>query len=88
MNDKSPQEIYAEAFRALLEAKKEVMRDGNNPFNLNLPTHGELAEETFITDEELEQLTQKVSEAANDNKQFARLWNIGTDVLIKGKALL
>jgi hypothetical protein len=88
MPEKTPQEKYAEAFKALLEAKKEVMKDTNNPFNLNLPTHSGLPEETFVTEEELDELTKKVGEAAADSRNFARLWNIGTDVVIMGKTLL
>lgn len=88
MSEKTPQEKYAEAFKALLEAKKEVINDPNNPFNLDLPTHSNLPEETFITDEEFDELAEKIGDAAADNRRFARLWNIGTDVVVKGKALL
>ena len=88
MPQKTPQEKYAEAFKALLKAKEEVMQDSNNPFNLNLPTHSKLPEETFITDAELDELIETIGEAAEDNNRFARLWNIGTDVVVKGKSLL
>ena len=83
----TPQEEYAKAFRDLLKAKREVDR-ADNPFRLQMPTHEGLPEETFISDEELDRLTRKVGDAANNNRQFARLWNIGTDILIKGKSLL
>ena len=88
MSEKTPQEKYAEAFKALLKAKKEVMNDPKNPFNLDLPTHSNLPEETFITDEELDELTEKIGDAAKNNRSFARLWNIGTDIVVKGKTLL
>jgi len=88
MADKTPQEKYAEAFELLLKAKKEVIDDQSNPFSLDLPTHSGLPEETFITDEELEQLTEKVGKAASDNRKFARLWNVGTDVVAKAKSII
>jgi len=88
MSEKTPKEKYAEAFKALLEAKKEVMNDTTNYFNLNLPTHRGLPEETFITEEELDELTEKVGAASADNSRFARLWSIGIDVVVKGKTLL
>ena len=85
---KTSQERYAEAFRALMKAQKEVIQDTSNPFSLEMPTNGELPEETFITDEELDELEQKIGASAADNRRFARLWNIGTDVVIRGKSLL
>lgn len=88
MADKTPQQKYAEAFQALLKAKKEVIDDSSNPFNLDLPTHSGLAEETFISDDELKDLTEKVGSAAEDNQKFARLWNIGTDVVAKAKSIV
>ncbi len=88
MPEKSSKEKYVEAFKALLEAKKEVMNDNNNPFKLDLPTHSNLPDETFISDEELDELSNKIGDAAKDNRSFARLWNIGTDIVIKGKTLI
>lgn len=88
MPEKTPQEKYAEAFKALLKAKEEVTQDPNNSFNLNPPTNSKLPEETFITYEELNELSEKIEEATKDNEQFERLWNIGIDVVVKGKSLL
>lgn len=85
---KTSQERYAEAFRALLKAQKEVIQDTSNRFSLKMPTNEGLPEETFITDEELDQLETKIGAAADDNRRFARLWNIGTDIVIRGRALL
>ena len=85
---KTSQERYAEAFRALLKAQKDVIHDTSNRFSLKMPTNEGLPEETFITDEELEALEQKIGAAAADNRRFARLWNIGTDMVIRGKSLL
>ena len=85
---KTPQERYAEAFRALLKAQNDVIQDSSNPFSLKMPTNEGLPEETFITDEELDALEQKIGAAAEENRQFARLWNIGTDIVIRGKSLL
>ena len=85
---KTSQERYAEAFRALLKAQKEVIQDTSNRFSLKMPTNVGLPEETFITDEELDELEQKIGAAAEDNRRFARLWNIGTDIVIRGKSLL
>ena len=85
---KTSQERYAEAFRALLKAQKGVIQDTANPFSLNMPTNAGLPEETFITDDELDTLERKIGAAADDNRQFARLWNIGTDIMIRGKSLL
>lgn len=87
MPDKTPQEKYVEAFKALLEAQKEVIKESTNPFNLNMPTHTGLSNETFITDNQLEKLIEKVGKAAADNKDFTKLWNIGTDIILKGKTL-
>lgn len=88
MPNETPQEKYAQAFKQLLKVKKEVIEDESNPFSLDLPTHSGLPEETFITNEELEKLTEKVGEAASDNRKFARLWNVGTDVVAKAKSIV
>ncbi len=85
---KTPQEKYAQAFRALLRAKRDVIQDTSNPFSLKMPTNEGLPEETFITDEELDALEQTIGAAADDNHRFARLWNMGTDIVIRGKSLL
>ena len=81
-------ERYAKALQELIEAQKEVEKDQRNPFDFGLPTHLGLPDETFITDEELDQLSDVIGNAANDNRQFAKIWNIGTDVLLRAKALL
>jgi hypothetical protein len=36
----------------------------------------------------LTHLNKKIGAAADDNRRFAKLWNIGTDIVIRGKALL
>ena len=81
-------EKYATALQELIEAQKAIEADQNNPFDFGLPTHLGLADESFISDEELDQLSQIIGAAINDNKKFAKIWNIGTDVLIKAKAIL
>ena len=84
----TPKEKYAKALQALIEAQKEVEADQNNPFNFGLPTHLGLSDESFITDEELDQLSKIIGKATNDNKKFAKIWNIGSEILIKAKAIL
>ena len=56
---KTPQERYAEAFRALLKAQKDVIQDASNPFSLNLPTNGGLPEEPFINKRNLTHLNRR-----------------------------
>ena len=84
----TPKQKYASAFKQLLEAKKEVIDSKDNPYSLEMPTHGSLSNESFISDEELNKIVEKVGNSASDNSNFARLWNIGTDVVIKAKALI
>ncbi len=83
----SPKEKYLKALQDLLNAQKEVQQQDSNPFNLGLPTHLGLPNETFITDEELDSLTNIIGQASNDNQKFAKLWNLGSDILLKAKAL-
>ena len=84
----TPQEKYANAFKELLEAKIEVINSEDNPFSLEMPTHQDLPDESFISDDELNEIVEKVGNSALNNSKFARLWNIGTDVVIKAKALI
>jgi hypothetical protein len=81
-------ERYAKALQELIEAQKEVEREENNPFNFGMPTHLGLSEETFVSDDEMTELSKIIGSAANDNRRFAKIWNIGTDVLLRAKALL
>ena len=83
----APKEKYVKALKELLEAQKEVHAEQNNPFNLGLPTHLGLSNETFITDEQLSQLTNIIGQATNDNQKFAKVWNLGTDIALKAKAI-
>ncbi|MEW7277899.1 hypothetical protein ABW636_04835 [Aquimarina sp. 2201CG1-2-11] len=87
MNDKTPQQKYIEAFTQLLRAAKELNDDISNPFNLEMPKHMGLPEETFISDSELNDLTQTLEKAAQDNMQFAKLWDLGTDIVAMAKSL-
>lgn len=82
------QERYAKALKELLEAQREVQAQEDNPFNFGLPTHLGLDNETFITDQELENLASAIEQASIDNQKFAKIWNVGTDMLLKAKALL
>lgn len=84
----TPQEKYAAAFKQLLEAKKDVINNENNPFSMKMPTHNGLPEESFISDDELNEVIEKVGNSASDNRNFARLWHIGTDVVVNAKALI
>jgi|GEM_PF-4932379 len=84
----TPKEKYAKALQDLIEAQKEVEADGNNPFNFGSPVHTGLSDETFISDEELDQLTEVIQSATDDNRQFAKIWSIGTDIIIKAKEIL
>ena len=84
----SPKEKYIKALHDLLEAQKEVQEEKSNPFNLGLPTHLGLPDETFITDDELKELSKVIEKAIDDNNKFAKLWNLGTDILLKAKSLL
>lgn len=81
-------EKYAQALKDLLAAQKEVQAENDNPFNLGLPTHMGLSDETFISDEELSHIEQAIGESVEDNQKFAKIWNLGTDILIKAKSLL
>lgn len=83
----TPQEKYVKALKELLEAQKEVQAEQNNPFNLGLPTHLGLSNETFISDEQLTHLRNIISQASNDNQKFAKVWNLGTDIALKAKAV-
>lgn len=84
----TPQERYAKALQELIEAQKAVEKDQGNPFNFGLPTHLGLSDDTFISEDELNKLSEKLESAASDNKKFAKIWNIGSEILIKAKALL
>ena len=84
----SPKEKYVKALKEVFAAQKEVHAAENNPFNLGMPSHLGLSEETFITDAVLTQLSTEVSQAANDNQKFTKLWNLGTDILLKAKEIL
>lgn len=84
----TPKEKYVKALKDLLEAQKEVQAEQDNPFNLGLPTHLGLSNETFISDEQLSQLSKVIGQATNDNQKFAKIWNLGTDIAIKAKAIL
>lgn len=86
-NNMSPKEKYIKALQDLLKAQKEVQNDESNPFNLGMPLHMGLSDETFISDDELNKLTQVIDQASTDNKKFAKLWNLGSDILIKAKGL-
>ena len=83
----TPKEKYIKALKELLEAQKEVQAEQNNPFNLGLPTHLGLSDETFISDEQLSQLSTIIGQATNDNQQFAKIWTLGTDIALKAKAI-
>jgi hypothetical protein len=84
----TPEEKYLNALKKLFEAQKEVQASSSNPFDLGMPTHLGLSSETFISESQLDVLVTKIDEAAADNRKFARLWNIGTDILIKAKVLI
>jgi|TARA_B110000090_G_C13060915_1_gene323356 hypothetical protein len=84
----TPKEKYVKALTDLLAAQKEVQALESNPFNLGMPTHLGLTDETFITDAQLSQLSTVISQAANDNQKFAKIWNLGTDIALKAKAIL
>lgn len=83
----TPKEKYVKALKDLLEAQKEVEAERDNPFNLGLPTHMGLSDETFISDEQLAKLIALIEQSTNDNKKFAKIWNLGTDIVLKAKAL-
>ena len=80
-------EKYVKAFNDLLEAQKEVQAAESNPFNLGMPTHLGLSDETFITNEQLSELSTIIGEAASDNQKFAKIWNLGTDIILKAKSI-
>ena len=84
----TPKEKYIKALKELLAAQKEVQASENNPFHLGMPSHLGLSEETFITDAQLSQLSTEVSQAANDNQKFTKLWNLGTEIALKAKEIL
>jgi len=84
----TPKEKYAKALQDLIQAQKEVEEDQNNPFNFGVPTHLGLSDDTFISDDELDQLSEIIGSATKDNKKFAKIWNIGSEVLMKAKAIL
>lgn len=83
----TPKEKYIKALKELLEAQKEVQAEQDNPFNLGLPTHLGLTNESFITDEQLSQIRVVIGQATNDNQKFAKIWNLGTDIALKAKAI-
>ena len=83
----TPKEKYVKALKELLEAQKEVQDEQNNPFNLGLPTHLGLSDETFITDAQLSELSIIIEQATNDNQKFAKIWNLGLDIALKAKAI-
>ncbi len=83
----TPKDKYIKALKELLDAQKEVQEEQSNPFNLGLPTHLGLSDETFITDDQLSQLSILIGQATNDNKKFAKIWNLGTDIALKAKAI-
>jgi hypothetical protein len=83
----TPKEKYVKALKELLEAQKEVQAEQDNPFNLGIPTHLGLSNESFITDEQLSQLSTVIGKATNDNQKFAKIWNLGTDIALKAKAI-
>lgn len=84
----TPQEKYAGALQELIEAQKEIAGDNNNPFDLGTPVHTGLSPETFISDDELNQLSTAIENSVNDNKQFAKILTIGNEILLKAKAIL
>jgi hypothetical protein len=53
-----------------------------------MPTHLGLSDEIFITEAELSQLSTEIGKAKNDNQKFAKIWNLGTDIALKAKAIL
>lgn len=83
----TPKEKYVKALTELLEAQKEVQAEQNNPFNLGLPTHLGLSNETFISDDQLSLLSIVIGQATNDNQKFAKIWILGTDIALKAKAI-
>ena len=83
----TPKEKYVKALNDLLEAQKEVQAEQSNPFNLGLPTHLGPSGETFITNEQLSQLSSIIGQATNDNLVFAKIWNLGIDIALKAKAI-
>ena len=83
----TPKEKYIKALKELLEAQKEVQAEQDNPFNLGLPTHLGLPNETFITEDQLSQLSTIIEQATNDNQKFAKIWNLGTDIVLKAKSI-
>jgi hypothetical protein len=84
----TPKERYVKALQELLAAQKAVQEEQDNPFNLGMPTHLGLSDETFISEAELNHLDQKIGSAVESNTSFAKIWNLGTDLLLKAKALL
>lgn len=84
----TPQEKYANALQELIEAQKEIASDSTNPFDLGIPLHTGLPSETFISDDELNQLSTAIENSLNNNKEFAKIWTIGNEVLLKAKAIL
>jgi hypothetical protein len=78
---------YVKALEELLKAQKEVQDEQNNAFKLGLPTHLGLSNETFITNEQLSKLAKIIGKSSSDNQQFAKLWNLGTDIILKAKAI-
>ncbi|WP_299123426.1 hypothetical protein [uncultured Tenacibaculum sp.] len=83
----TPQEKYVKALKDLLQAQKEVQAAESNPFNLGLPTHLGLSDETFITNEQLAELSTIIGEASENNQKFAKIWNLGTDIILKAKSI-
>lgn len=83
----TPKEKYVKALKELLEAQKEVQAEQHNPFNLGMPTHLGLSNETFITEEQLAELSIIIGQATSDNQKFAKIWNLGTDIALKAKAI-
>jgi len=83
----TPREKYVKALKELLEAQKEIQGQQDNPFNLGMPTHLGLSNETFISNEQLKELSTIIEQATEDNQKFAKIWNLGTDIVLKAKAI-
>jgi len=73
----TPREKYIQALIALMGAQQEVQADESNPFNLGMPSHVALADDTFITHADMEHLKTEVQRASVSNEKFEKLWGVG-----------
>lgn len=77
----SAKENFIDALHNLIEAQQAVAEEDDNPFNLGMPTHMGLDDDTFISRDELNSIQSKLNSAINDNRQFARVWTKSIEML-------